>query len=434
MTDVSTRLSLPYLQPAQAQKHVTHNEALRLLDILVQLTVLDRDQTVPPAAPADGDCHIVAAGASGAWAGQDGAIAISETGLWQFIAPKPGWRAHVLSETATVTFEAGLWVGAGTIEATRLGIGTAPDATNRLAVASPATLLTHAGGGHQVKINKAAAGDTASLLFQSGYSGRAELGLAGSDGFGVKVSADGANWLPALTVDPATARVTLPHCETGADANGSFRRLPDGTQICVSPTFTGNIATAKGAIFQSAAFVWTFPAAFIAPPQVSPAGSDDASLVGANAGQATLTQATGRDVVIRHRDRTQLFDDRHRPLVLIRPNGQRIPRSFPVRLRAFPAVRGARAARGRAGRRSGHLVADRSSRVLMKLFRPLSGRRLFAWPTSAQPRARFGLPCDDREPKGLRRVLSGRKLLKGRASRQAPLSDRQALSGSREHE
>ena len=57
-------LSLPYIMPSQAQKHVTHNEALRALDILVQLAVLDRDLTVPPSAPDEGDRHIVAAAAT----------------------------------------------------------------------------------------------------------------------------------------------------------------------------------------------------------------------------------------------------------------------------------------------------------------------------------------------------------------------------------
>ncbi len=39
MSDQSTLLSLPYIMPAQAQKHLTHNEALRTLDTLVQLSV-----------------------------------------------------------------------------------------------------------------------------------------------------------------------------------------------------------------------------------------------------------------------------------------------------------------------------------------------------------------------------------------------------------
>ena len=35
MSDTTTRLLLPYILAAQAQKHVTHNEALRRLDGLV---------------------------------------------------------------------------------------------------------------------------------------------------------------------------------------------------------------------------------------------------------------------------------------------------------------------------------------------------------------------------------------------------------------
>lgn len=75
MPDIFPTLSLPYLLPSQAQKHVTHNEALQLLDVAVQTSVVDRDRAEPPGSPAVGDCHIVAAGASGGWAGQTGKIA-----------------------------------------------------------------------------------------------------------------------------------------------------------------------------------------------------------------------------------------------------------------------------------------------------------------------------------------------------------------------
>nr|WP_268892044.1 DUF2793 domain-containing protein [Cereibacter sphaeroides] len=71
MSDTTTHLGLPYLLAAQAQKHVTHNEALRLLDGMVQLSVLDRTRTTPPASPADGNRHLVASGATGLWTGWD---------------------------------------------------------------------------------------------------------------------------------------------------------------------------------------------------------------------------------------------------------------------------------------------------------------------------------------------------------------------------
>ena len=83
MSDTSTHLLLPYLLAAQAQKHVTHNEALRLLDGLVQLAVLDRNLLAPPGAPADGDRHIVASGATSLWTGWDGSIAYRVDGAWK---------------------------------------------------------------------------------------------------------------------------------------------------------------------------------------------------------------------------------------------------------------------------------------------------------------------------------------------------------------
>ena len=52
MPDTTPNLALPLIAGNQAQKHVTVNEALRLLDGLVQLTVLDRHLTAPPASPA----------------------------------------------------------------------------------------------------------------------------------------------------------------------------------------------------------------------------------------------------------------------------------------------------------------------------------------------------------------------------------------------
>lgn len=211
--DAAPNLGLPFLAPSQAQKHVTVNEALRLLDALVQMAVLDRDRGLPPDDPVPGQRHIVGPGAAGLWAGQGGRIALWDgPGGWLFLEPRPGWRAWVLAEAAPAVWDGSAWTGpeAQALRADRLGVNTPADATNRLAVAGAATLLTHTGAGHQLKVNKAAAGDTASLLFQTGFSGRAEMGTAGSDAFAVKVSADGASWATALSADPGTGRVFLP--------------------------------------------------------------------------------------------------------------------------------------------------------------------------------------------------------------------------------
>ncbi len=149
MSDNSAKLSLPYLQASQAQKHVTHNEALRILDSVVQLSVLAADQTDPPATPADGDRYLLPAGATGVWAGEDGKIAVWNDAAWSFLAPpNSGWLAWVEAVDQLHAYDGTDWVqagGAGDLQnLDHVGINTTADATNRLAVSAPPnTLLTH---------------------------------------------------------------------------------------------------------------------------------------------------------------------------------------------------------------------------------------------------------------------------------------------------
>lgn len=108
MTD-TPRLALPAIEAAQAQKHVTHNEALVLLDALVQLSIESRTLTAPPASPAEGACYVPAAGASDDWSGWDGDIACFSGGGWLRIVPVPGCKAWLRAERLTLTYEDGVW-------------------------------------------------------------------------------------------------------------------------------------------------------------------------------------------------------------------------------------------------------------------------------------------------------------------------------------
>jgi Protein of unknown function (DUF2793) len=218
--ETTPNLALPYLYAAQAQKHVTHNEALRALDAVAQIGVLDRHLATPPASPSEGARWIVAAGATGAWAGQAAKIAAWQDGAWGFYAPHEGWIAWVADEDILIAFDGASWVpassGSGSPNPTPLvGVNATADTTNRLSVTSPAILLNHEGAGHQAKINKNAATDTASFLFQTGFSGRAEMGTTGDDDFHFKVSADGATWKDALQINRATGVVTMPFTSGG---------------------------------------------------------------------------------------------------------------------------------------------------------------------------------------------------------------------------
>ena len=213
----SLHLKLPYLAAAQAQKHVTHNEALRRLDNLVQLAVLDSSLTDPPETPEEGDRYIVASGGTGDWADHDGDVASFVDGAWDFATPEDGWLAFDVAAGVLLAHQASGWAAVSGVPSTvdHLGVNATADDTNRLAVKSEAVLFSGIdaadGGSGDIRfiVNKETDGDTASLVFQSGWSGRAEVGLAGDTDFVFKVSPDGSTWIEAIRVDKDTGLPTL---------------------------------------------------------------------------------------------------------------------------------------------------------------------------------------------------------------------------------
>jgi hypothetical protein len=92
MTTYTPRLDLPFIESAQAQKHVTHNEALERLDIMVQLRVQQFEATVPATSPVNGQSWALGTTPTGVWAGHGGQIASYVGEGWYFITPGPGWR------------------------------------------------------------------------------------------------------------------------------------------------------------------------------------------------------------------------------------------------------------------------------------------------------------------------------------------------------
>ncbi|HVK92804.1 MAG TPA: DUF2793 domain-containing protein [Mycoplana sp.] len=209
MQEQTTRLGLPYILPSQAQKHVPHNEALDALDAMVQLVLASIDNDPPPA-PAEGACYGVDAAPTGAWSSMAGTVAQWRDGAWQFVRPQEGWLAWCVTEQRLHVHDGAHWQRFAHIGALpTLGINATADDTNRLAVAAPASLLSHAGSDHRLKINKAGPSDTASLLFQSNWVGQAEMGLSGSNAFAIKVSDAGGAWHTALSIG-ATGHVATP--------------------------------------------------------------------------------------------------------------------------------------------------------------------------------------------------------------------------------
>lgn len=103
------QLGLPLIAPAQAQKHVTVNEAFARLDGLVQLRLESRAVLTPPAVPEDGTCFAVPTGAVNAWAGQAGKVAIGSGGGWVFATPRAGWRALIRDEGSVALHDGTDW-------------------------------------------------------------------------------------------------------------------------------------------------------------------------------------------------------------------------------------------------------------------------------------------------------------------------------------
>ncbi len=94
----SDRFALPLLQAGQAQKELTHNEALALIDMLLHAQVESMTVATPPGGASVGQCWVVASGGSGAWAGQDGNLACLTTGGWRFVTPRTGTQLLNVSD------------------------------------------------------------------------------------------------------------------------------------------------------------------------------------------------------------------------------------------------------------------------------------------------------------------------------------------------
>lgn len=234
--ETSGRLGLPYLAAGQMQKHVTVNAALTRLDVLVQCRAASRSAATAPADPPEGELHILAEGAAtGAWAAfTPGDLVRAEPGGWVRETTPEGLVVLVADEGVVLIRHDGGWRGLGTRlgelqELARLGLNTRADAANPLAARVAKALFAapggEGGGDLRFTLNKEASSDVLSLLFQSGWRGRAEIGLVGDDDLVLKVADDEGGWREALRVDRQTGRADFP---AGAGRRQEFILTEDG--------------------------------------------------------------------------------------------------------------------------------------------------------------------------------------------------------------
>jgi Protein of unknown function (DUF2793) len=122
MTDFTDRLSLPFIIAGQAQKEVTHNEALTSLDALVQSVVVAVAPASVPASPGLGQSWIIGAAPTGAWIGKAGYLACWTSGGWRFAPPFEGMTCWSLADSLSVRRESGAWLK-GKLTASAILIG-----------------------------------------------------------------------------------------------------------------------------------------------------------------------------------------------------------------------------------------------------------------------------------------------------------------------
>lgn len=84
---------------------------LRGVDGLVMPSVKGYLTNTPPASPADGDCYIIGAAPTGAWAGQGGKVARYSTvaAAWEYYTPKNGWMIEANSARESYRYTGGAW-------------------------------------------------------------------------------------------------------------------------------------------------------------------------------------------------------------------------------------------------------------------------------------------------------------------------------------
>lgn len=195
----TAKLGLPLVAPAQAQKHVTVNESLTRLDALVHLTLTSVGTTAPPPAPAEGEAHSVGAGATGAWDGQDGQLAVFANGGWVFLTPQAGWQGW--SGTSRVQFDGATWIeGAGALSAKGAGfVHRTVEVDHAVQAGATSVVSSH------IPANTVVYGVTGRILSDVGGATGLEIGVAGStDRYGSGIGTAAGAWLRGLTGSPLT--------------------------------------------------------------------------------------------------------------------------------------------------------------------------------------------------------------------------------------
>ncbi len=240
-------LGLPLLIPNQAQKEITHNEALVILDNLVQNAVITRNLIIPPEEPKINDLYIIGENAVDIWLNKDFQLAFYDNG-WRFIEPKEGFTFWVKDENCQYTYNGDNWVRTDEISNKKINLIDLQDV--EVDNIKNGEFLRYDGNKfintrsfdniENLKINKFEESATASCILQDNLIDKVEFGLMQDDNFTLKVSTDGKNWNNSFVIDNESGNIdfkgnitmngnSFVNIETYNDENGNwYRKYSDG--------------------------------------------------------------------------------------------------------------------------------------------------------------------------------------------------------------
>jgi len=135
--DRTGRYGFPLLSAGQAQKEVTHNEALLQIDRMLHVAVATRGSNEPPAAPSQTASYIVGSAPTGAWTERADCLASYDGTGWTFTNPVRGCLAWIIGEAVFSVYDTGWSIGGWPTNGLKIG-GRAVLAAPPVAIASPA--------------------------------------------------------------------------------------------------------------------------------------------------------------------------------------------------------------------------------------------------------------------------------------------------------
>lgn len=127
-------LGFPMVSDRLDSQMESENQAILYREALIKAQIVDRNLTAPPGVqPADGTIYLVAAGGTGAWASQDGKLAIADnrtSGGWKFVTLWAGATFWIVDEATGLTWNGSAWIADDGSSALPLAGGTMSGAIN----------------------------------------------------------------------------------------------------------------------------------------------------------------------------------------------------------------------------------------------------------------------------------------------------------------